>query len=145
MIPLLDLKAQYQTIKSELDAAVLRVLESAQYILGPEVAAFEEEFAAYCSAAEAIGLNSGTSALHLALLAGGIGPGDEVITSPFTFVATAAAIVYAGRLPPNHPAQAHRGQPHENASGIHVFISLGDLAAAGPSIGQPRAGTPHVG
>jgi dTDP-4-amino-4,6-dideoxygalactose transaminase len=99
MIPLLDLKAQYQTIKSELDAAVIRVLENAQFILGPEVAAFEQEFAGYCGAAEAVGVNSGTSALHLALLAGGIGPGDEVITSPFTFVATAAAIVYTGAKP----------------------------------------------
>lgn len=99
MIPLLDLKAQYQTIKSELDAAVIRVLENAQFILGPEVAAFEKEFAGYCGAAEAVGLNSGTSALHLALLAAGIGPGDEVITSPFTFIATAAAIVYTGARP----------------------------------------------
>jgi dTDP-4-amino-4,6-dideoxygalactose transaminase len=99
MIPILDLKAQYQTIKSELDAAVIRVLENAQFILGPEVAAFENEFAAYCGAAEAVGLNSGTSALHLALLAAGIGPGDEVITSPFTFVATAAAVVYTGARP----------------------------------------------
>ncbi len=99
MIPLLDLKAQYRTIKSELDTAVIRVLENAQFILGPEVAAFEQEFAAYCGAAEAVGVNSGTSALHLALLAAGIGPGDEVITSPFTFVATAAAIVYTGARP----------------------------------------------
>jgi dTDP-4-amino-4,6-dideoxygalactose transaminase len=99
MIPILDLKAQYRTIKSELDAAVIRVLENAQFILGPEVAAFEKEFAAYCGAAEAVGVNSGTSALHLALLAGGIGPGDEVITTPFTFIATAAAIVYTGARP----------------------------------------------
>jgi dTDP-4-amino-4,6-dideoxygalactose transaminase len=99
MIPLLDLKAQYQTIKGELDAAVLRVLENAQFILGPEVAAFEKEFAGYCGAAEAVGVNSGTSALHLALLACGIGPGDEVITTPFTFVASAASIVYTGATP----------------------------------------------
>lgn len=99
MIPILDLKAQYQSIKSELDAAVIHVLENAQFILGPEVAAFEREFAAYCGSAEAIGMNSGTSALHLALLAAGVGPGDEVITSPFTFVASAAAIVYTGAIP----------------------------------------------
>jgi dTDP-4-amino-4,6-dideoxygalactose transaminase len=99
MVPILDLKAQYQSIKSELDAAVLGVLERAQFILGPEVAAFEREFAGYCGTAEAIGVNSGTSALHLALLAAGIGPGDEVITSPFTFVASAATIVYAGARP----------------------------------------------
>ena len=99
MIPLLDLKAQYQSIKSELDAAVIHVLENAQFILGPEVAAFEKEFAPYSGASEAVGVNSGTSALHLALLAAGIGPGDEVITVPFTFVATAAAIVYTGATP----------------------------------------------
>ena len=80
--------AQYRSIKPEIDAAVLRVLDSAQFILGPEVAAFEREFAAYCGTTEAIGVNSGTSALHLALLAAGVGPGDEVITVPFTFVAT---------------------------------------------------------
>jgi dTDP-4-amino-4,6-dideoxygalactose transaminase len=99
MIPLLDLKAQYRAIKSELDAAVIRVMENAQFILGPEVAAFEKEFAAYIGAAEAIGVNSGTSALHLALLAAGVGPGDEVITVPFSFVATAASIVYTGATP----------------------------------------------
>jgi dTDP-4-amino-4,6-dideoxygalactose transaminase len=99
MIPLLDLKAQYQSIKTELDAAVIHVLENAQFVLGPEVAAFEKEFAAYSGAAEAIGVNSGTSALHLALLAAGVGPGDEVITVPFTFVATAASIAYTGATP----------------------------------------------
>jgi dTDP-4-amino-4,6-dideoxygalactose transaminase len=99
MIPLLDLKAQYRAIKSELDAAVIHVLENAQFILGPEVAEFEKEFAAYSGATEAIGVNSGTSALHLALLAAGIGPGDEVITVPFTFVASAASIVYTGATP----------------------------------------------
>jgi dTDP-4-amino-4,6-dideoxygalactose transaminase len=99
MIPYLDLKAQYHGIKDEVDAAVLRVLESTQFILGEEVAAFEREFAAYCQASESVGVNSGTSALHLALLAMGIGSGDEVITTPFTFVATVAAIRYAGATP----------------------------------------------
>jgi dTDP-4-amino-4,6-dideoxygalactose transaminase len=99
MIPYLDLKAQYQGIKDEVDAAVLRVLESTQFILGEEVASFEREFAAYCQASESVGVNSGTSALHLALLAMGIGSGDEVITTPFTFVATVAAIRYAGATP----------------------------------------------
>ncbi|QRM57740.1 DegT/DnrJ/EryC1/StrS family aminotransferase [Sinorhizobium sp. BG8] len=99
MIPLLDLKAQYASIKDEVDAAVLRVLASAQYVLGDEVAAFEEEFADYCGARHAIAVNTGTSALHLALLAAGIGPGDEVITVPFTFVATVSAICYTGARP----------------------------------------------
>jgi dTDP-4-amino-4,6-dideoxygalactose transaminase len=99
MIPYLDLQAQYRGIKDEIDAAVLRVLDSAQFILGEDVAAFEREFAAYCQASESVGVNSGTSALHLALLASGIGHGDEVITTPFTFVASVAAIRYAGATP----------------------------------------------
>ena len=99
MIYLVDLQAQYLSIKSEIDRAIARVLESGQFILGNEVAAFEENFAAYCSAAHCVGLNSGTSALHLALLAAGVGPGDEVITVPFTFVATIAAIHYTGATP----------------------------------------------
>ena len=99
MIPFLDLKAQYLSIKDEVDAAVSKVLENCQYVLGPDVASFEEEFAAYSGAKFGIGVNSGTSALHLAVLAAGIGPGDEVITTPFTFVATIAAIEYAGARP----------------------------------------------
>jgi len=99
MIPYADLKAQYHSIKSEIDAAVLRVLESTQFILGDEVSAFEREFASYCEAPQSVAVNSGTSALHLALLAAGIGPGDEVITTPFTFVATVAAIRYTGARP----------------------------------------------
>jgi dTDP-4-amino-4,6-dideoxygalactose transaminase len=99
MIPLVDLKAQYRSIKPEIDAAVLRVLDSAQFILGPEVEAFERDFATYCGTREAIGLNSGTSALHLAFLAAGIRPGDEIITVPFTFIATVSTIVYAGATP----------------------------------------------
>jgi dTDP-4-amino-4,6-dideoxygalactose transaminase len=99
MIPFADLKAQYRSIKPEIDEAVLGVLGSAQFILGDEVAAFEREFAAYCGAREAVAVNTGTSALHLALLACGIGRGDEVITVPFTFIATVASIVYCGADP----------------------------------------------
>jgi dTDP-4-amino-4,6-dideoxygalactose transaminase len=99
VLPFVDLKAQYHSIKGEIDAAISHVLETSQFILGKEVAAFEEEFAAYCGAAQAVGVNSGTSALHLALLAAGVGPGDEVITVPYTFVATVAAIRYAGATP----------------------------------------------
>src|ERR1700728_3245761 len=90
---------QYQSIKPEIDAAVARVLDSCQFVLGSEVAEFEREFATYCGAAQCIALNSGTSALHLALLAAGVSPGDEVITVPFTFVASLAAIVYTGARP----------------------------------------------
>ena len=99
MIPLMDLKAQYQSIKSEVDEAVLKVLASAEYILGREVRAFDEEFAAYCDGGECVAMNSGTSALHLAFLAAGIGAGDEVITSAMTFIATASAIAYTGAKP----------------------------------------------
>src|ERR1051325_6204225 len=98
-VPYLDLKAQYRSIKPEIDAAIARVLDSCQFVLGAEVESFERDFAAYCGAAECIALNSGTSALHLALLAAGIGPGDEVITVPFTFVASVAAVIYAGASP----------------------------------------------
>lgn len=96
MIPFVDLKAQYASIKPEVDAAIQGILDSCQFTLGREVAAFEEEFAAYSGADIGIGTSSGTSALHLALLAAGVGPGDEVITVPFTFVATVAAIHYTG-------------------------------------------------
>jgi len=99
MIPFVDLKAQYLALKPEIDAAVLGVLDQAAFILGPAVAAFEKDFAAFCGTSEAVGVNSGTSALHLALLAAGVGPGDEVITVPYTFVATVAAIEYAGARP----------------------------------------------
>jgi dTDP-4-amino-4,6-dideoxygalactose transaminase len=98
-IPYLDLKAQYRSIKPEIDAAIARVLDSCQFVLGPEVASFEHDFAAYSGTSECIALNSGTSGLHLALLAAGVGPGDEVITVPFTFVASIAAVLYAGAKP----------------------------------------------
>jgi dTDP-4-amino-4,6-dideoxygalactose transaminase len=99
MIPFVDLKAQYASIKGEVNAAIQGVLESCQFTLGTEVVAFEEEFAGYCQAQHGVALNTGTSALHLALLAAGVGPGDEVITVPFTFVATVAAIHYTGARP----------------------------------------------
>ena len=99
MIPFVDLKAQYQTIKHEVRQAIDDVLESQHFVLGPQVQAFEQEFAAYTSSTYAIGVNTGTSALHLALLAAGIGPGDEVITVPFTFVASVASILYTGARP----------------------------------------------
>jgi len=99
MIPFVDLKAQYHSIKDEIDTAITGVLESSQFVLGTEVAAFEEEFAGYSGARYGIAVNSGTSALHLALLAADIGPHDEVITVPFTFIATVAAICYTGARP----------------------------------------------
>ncbi|MDD2541025.1 MAG: aminotransferase class V-fold PLP-dependent enzyme [Desulfuromonadaceae bacterium] len=98
-VPFLDLKAQYQAIKLEILPAVNRVLENCSFVLGEEVSAFERDFSAYQNAAFGIAVNTGTSALHLALLSAGIGPGDEVITVSFTFVATVAAIVYTGAKP----------------------------------------------
>ncbi|MGI9052512.1 MAG: DegT/DnrJ/EryC1/StrS family aminotransferase [Ilumatobacteraceae bacterium] len=99
MIPFVDLKAQYRAIKYEIDPAVLDVFAGAEFVLGPAVQAFERDFGEQCGARHVIGVNSGTSALHLALLAAGVGPGDEVITTPLTFVATAAAIDYCGARP----------------------------------------------
>lgn len=98
-VPFLDLKQQYLGIRDEIWSAVAAVFDSTQYVLGREVAAFEDEFAAYCGVRHAVAVNSGTSALHCALLAAGIGPGDEVITVPCTFVATVAAVVYTGAKP----------------------------------------------
>jgi len=99
VIPFLDLKAQYIPIQDEIKAAISKVLASTQFVLGEEVTKFEEEFANYCGGNYGVAVNSGTSALHLALLAAGVGPGDEVITVPFTFVATVAAICYTGAKP----------------------------------------------
>jgi dTDP-4-amino-4,6-dideoxygalactose transaminase len=99
MIPFVDLKAQHQSIRPELDAAIAGVLDSCQFVLGESVDAFESEFAAYCGSRYAVAVNSGTSALHLALLAAGVGPGDEVVTVSYTFVATVAAIRYTGARP----------------------------------------------
>jgi dTDP-4-amino-4,6-dideoxygalactose transaminase len=94
-----DLNAQYRAIQGEIESAVMRVLRSGQVILGPEVASFEREAAAYCGAAFGIGCASGTDAISLALHALEIGPGDEVIVPPFTFFATAACVVRAGGTP----------------------------------------------
>ena len=94
-----DLHSEYAELKTEIDQAVQSVLDRSQFILGPETEALEHEFAGFCRARHAVGVNSGTSALHLALLALGVGPGDEVITTPFTFYATVAAILYAGATP----------------------------------------------
>ena len=99
MIPFLDLAAQYRSIGDDLEREVLAALRSCNYVLGGPVERFEESFAAYCGVRHAVAVNSGTSALHLALLAAGVGPGDEVITVPMTFVASVAAIVYAGATP----------------------------------------------
>jgi dTDP-4-amino-4,6-dideoxygalactose transaminase len=97
--PFLDLKAQFNSIREEVMAAISRVMESQQFILGPEVKHLEEEIAGKLCAKYAVGCASGTDALILALMAAGIGPGDEVITTPFSFVATAGSIVQVGAQP----------------------------------------------
>lgn len=99
MIPMVDLKIQYEHFKKEIDQAMLEALGNTQFILGPNVQSFEKEAAEYLGVKHAIGCASGTDALHLALLAAGIGPGDEVITTSFTFIATAEAIDYVGATP----------------------------------------------
>src|SRR3990167_6931647 len=87
-VPLVDLRRQYHSIKEEIDSAIRDVLESQAFILGPQVKEFENLFASYCNTKHAIGVSSGTDALLLALKSLGIGDGDEVVTSPFTFFAT---------------------------------------------------------
>ena len=99
MIPILDLKQQYQTLKTQIDAAVQDVFANGHFINGPNVQALEKEIAEYVGTKYAVGLNSGTDALHLALRALDIGAGDEVITTPFTFVATTEAIGIVGATP----------------------------------------------
>jgi len=99
MIPILDLKAQYESIKHEINAAIAEVLESTRFILGPNVAAFEEEVAEYLGVGYAVGVASGTDALLLTLRAYGIGPGDEVIVPAYTFFATAEVVSLLGATP----------------------------------------------
>jgi dTDP-4-amino-4,6-dideoxygalactose transaminase len=99
MIPILDLRAQYDYLRDEIADALQRVLDSGQFVLGPDVSALEAEVAAYCGCAHGIGLASGTDALRLSLAALDIGPGDEVITTPFTFVATGNTISHSGASP----------------------------------------------
>ncbi|MGE3819134.1 MAG: DegT/DnrJ/EryC1/StrS family aminotransferase [Isosphaeraceae bacterium] len=98
-VPALDLKAQYQTIRDEIDRVVREVIESQYFILGPEVSGLEAEVASYCGVSHGVGCASGSDALLLPLLAMGVGPGDEVVTSPYTFFATGGAIWRTGARP----------------------------------------------
>lgn len=99
MIPVLDLQTEYQSIRPEIDAAITEVVTSGRFVLGPVVSGLEQEVASYCEAGYAVGVASGTDALRLSLAALGIGPGDEVITTPFTFIATANTISRSGARP----------------------------------------------
>ena len=98
-IPYLDLRAQIRPLRAELDAAIAKTIDNCSFCLGPDVAQFEKDFAQYCGAEHCVAFNSGTSALHVAMLLMGVGPGHEVITTPFTFVATSWAISYVGARP----------------------------------------------
>jgi dTDP-4-amino-4,6-dideoxygalactose transaminase len=98
-VPYLDLPAQMRTIRQDVDAAIARTLDNCSFCLGPDVAQFEKDFARYCGAEHCVGFNSGTSALHIAMLLLNVRPGDEVITTPMTFVATSWAISYVGAKP----------------------------------------------
>ncbi len=98
-IPFVDLKAQYRTIREEVEEAIRRVMEQTAFAGGPFVARFEQDFAGFCGCEHAVGVGSGTEALWLSLIAAGVGAGDEVITVPYTFIATAEAISYCGATP----------------------------------------------
>ncbi len=141
-VPMLDLSRQYASIREEVLAAVTRVCDSQRYILGDEVAAFEHEFASLCGAANAVGCASGTDGLWLALAAAGVGPGDSVITTPFSFFATASSILRAGAKPvfvdvdPEtlnlDPAKVEQrlkstGVPVRSAMPVHLYGQCADM------------------
>src|SRR3989339_654470 len=98
-IPMVDLKTNYLNIKKEIDYAINSVLNKTDYILGEEVCKFENDFAKYCDTKYAVSVANGTDALRIALISAGISKGDEVITTPFTFIATTEAIVQSGGIP----------------------------------------------
>src|SRR2546426_12219680 len=98
-VPYLDLPAQMKVIRQEIDAAIARTLDNCSFCLGPDVAQFEKEFAKFCGAEHCVAFNSGTSALHIAMLLLNVGRDDEVITTPSTFVATSWAVSYLGAKP----------------------------------------------
>ena len=98
-IPYLDLRAQIKPLRAEIDAAIARTIDNCSFCLGPDVSQFEKDFAKFCGAEHALGFNSGTSALHVAMRLFDVGPGDEVITTPYTFIATSWAISYCGAKP----------------------------------------------
>ena len=148
-IPMVDLKGQYQTLKQEIDSAIVEALGETRYILGPNVQAFDAKCTEYLGVSHAISCASGTDALQLALHAAGIGTGDEVITSAFTFIATAEAIRYLGAVPVFADIQPHSFNldPEAVASSIteplsvspsvvHHCLMYGDTRGEGRSIDE---------
>jgi dTDP-4-amino-4,6-dideoxygalactose transaminase len=143
-VPFVDLPREYRTIKAEIDAAIHRVVESGQFILGREVAAFEREMAAYCGAAYGIGVGSGTDALRLALEVAGVRAGDEVITTPFTFVATAETITPRTRaiVPVHLYGEPAAMEPLMKLAEAHGLAVIEDAAQAiGAESGGRRIGS----
>ena len=121
MIPFLDLRAGYDELRPEIDAAISRVLDSGMYILGEEVAAFEREYADYCGCKHAVGVANGLDALHLALRAMGVGPGDEVIVPSNTYIATWLAVSQCGAMPV--PVEAVEGTSNLDPALIEAAIT----------------------
>lgn len=140
-VPYLDMKAQYATVQAELEEAVIDVLRSGTYALGPAVADFEKSYSDWCDTKHCIAVNSGTSALHIALLAAGVGPGDEVITPAMTFVATQSAVLYCGATPvlvdidpvswQIDPEQVERAISHKTKAilPVHLHGQMADMRA----------------
>ena len=149
-VPMVDLKVQYEAIKEEINNAVLGVMQSTHFILGPQGKALEEEIAAYHGVKHAVAVASGTDALHLALLAAGIKRGDEVITTPFTFIATAEAISYVGAVPVfvdidpdtfNIDVAKIEAAINEENKGHHPGPSLRTARGHGSAYGRSRKNT----
>jgi len=122
-VPLVDVRAAYRAQQRELDAAIARVVQAGRFIMGPEVAAFEAAFAGFCGTRRAVGVASGTAAIHLALAALGVGPGDEVVTVAHTFTASAEAVAHAG-------ARARFVDVDEATGGMDPKALAGSVAGA---------------